>query len=122
MLEHYSSGLMCLQVQLMILSNTAIQALSFTRLVHIAQALKTIEKKGLASMAAEAGVDLAKLPYTDISKNRLEYLASRQPAPPLPRKIALRRMQNPEKLAASRKKPLVAKYVLGNRVVLSRSE
>lgn len=73
-------------------------------------------------MAREAGIDLAKLPYTDVSKNRLEYLASKEPAPPMPRKIALRRMQNPEKLAASKKRPLVAKYVLGNRVVLSRSD
>ena len=84
--------------------------------------MKTIEKKGLASMAREAGIDLTKLPYTDVSKSRLEYLASREPAPPLPSKIANRRMKNPEKLAASKKKPLVAKYVLGNRVVLSRSE
>jgi hypothetical protein len=29
-------------------------------------------------------------------------------------------MKNPEKLAASKKKPLVARYILGNRVVLTR--
>ena len=86
------------------------------------QALKTIEKKGLNAMAREAGLDLSKLPYTVVSKNRLEYLASRESAPPMPRKIAVRRMQNPEKLAASKKKPLVAKYLLGNRVYLTRDE
>lgn len=86
------------------------------------QALKTIEKKGLNAMAREAGLDLSKLPYTDVSKNRLEYLASRESAPPMPCKIAVRRMQNPEKLAASKKKPLVAKYLLGNRVYLTRDE
>lgn len=86
------------------------------------QALKTIEKKGLSAMAREAGLDLSKLPYTDVSKNRLEYLAKKEPAPPMPRKIAVRRMQNPEKLAASKKKPLVAKYLLGNRVYLTRDE
>ncbi len=31
-----------------------------------------------------------------------------------------RRMKNPEKLAASTKKPLVARYIVGNRVILSR--
>ena len=86
------------------------------------QALKTIEKKGLNTMAREAGLDLSKLPYTDVSKARLDYLAQKEPAPPMPRKIALRRMKNPEKLAASKKKPLVAKYLLGNRVYLTRDE
>ena len=31
-----------------------------------------------------------------------------------------RRMKNPEKLAASKKKPLVARYILGNRVIVTR--
>ena len=31
-----------------------------------------------------------------------------------------RRMKNPEKLAASKKKPLVARYILGGRVLLTR--
>lgn len=31
-----------------------------------------------------------------------------------------RRMKNPEKLAASSKKPLVARYIVGNRVILTR--
>jgi len=94
----------------------------FNRNCICLQALKTIEKKGLNAMAREAGLDLSKLPYTDVSKNRLEYLAKREPAPPMPRKIALRRMKNPEKLAASKKKPLVAKYLLGNRVYLTRDD
>lgn len=29
-------------------------------------------------------------------------------------------MKNPEKLAASKKKPLVARYIIGNRVILTR--
>ncbi|KAL3150274.1 hypothetical protein ABBQ32_000124 [Trebouxia sp. C0010 RCD-2024] len=86
------------------------------------KALKTIEKKGLDAMAREAGLDLSKLPYTDVSKNRLEYLAQKEPTPAMPRKIAVRRMKNPEKIAASKKKPLVAKYLLGNRVYLTRDE
>lgn len=31
-----------------------------------------------------------------------------------------RRMKNPEKLAASAKKPLVARYIMGGRVILTR--
>ena len=31
-----------------------------------------------------------------------------------------RRMKNPEKLVASKKKPLVARYILGNRVIVTR--
>jgi hypothetical protein len=31
-----------------------------------------------------------------------------------------RRMKNPEKLAASKKKPLVARYIIGGRVILTR--
>lgn len=31
-----------------------------------------------------------------------------------------RRMKNPEKLAASKKKPLVARYIIGNRIILTR--
>ena len=90
-------------------------------LAKCTQALKTIEKKGLASMAKEIGLDLNKLPYTDVSKNRLEYLAKREEiSPPMPRKIAKRRMKNPEKLAASKKKPLVARYMLGNQTYLTR--
>ena len=31
-----------------------------------------------------------------------------------------RRMKNLEKIAASKKKPLVARYILGNRIILTR--
>ena len=82
--------------------------------------MRTIEKKGLDVVAKEAGVDLYKLPYEDMSRSRINYLAQQGKRPPLPRKIAIRRMKNPEKLAASKKRPLVAKYLLGNRVYLTR--
>lgn len=39
------------------------------------QALKTIEKNGLDSMAAEAGINLWKLPFEDARPQRLAYLA-----------------------------------------------
>ena len=84
--------------------------------------MKTIEKKGLHAMAREAGVDLYKLPYTDVSSSRRRYLARKEKVPPMPNKITKRRMKNPEKLAASKKTPLVAKYLLGNRVYLTREE
>ena len=71
-------------------------------------------------MAAEAGIDLSKLPYTDARSNRRDYLAKKESAPPLPRRITKRRMKNPEKLKASKKKPNIAKYLFGNRVMVTR--
>lgn len=86
-----------------------------------AQALKTIEKKGLQAMAREAGLDLASLPYVDASAARREYLAARgTPVPPMPKDK--RAMKNPEKLAASTKKPMVGKYLPGGRIQFVRSE
>lgn len=87
------------------------------------RALKTVEKKGLAAMAAEAGLDLASLPYTDARPARTEWLAAQAVVPPQSAKKvgAARKMKNPEKLAASAKAPLQARYVLGGpRVVLTR--
>ena len=71
-------------------------------------------------MANEAGIDLSKLPYTDTSQKRREYLAEKESAPPLPSRITKRRMKNPDKLKASKKKPNVAKYLVGNRVLVTR--
>jgi len=85
------------------------------------QALKTIEKKGLQSMAREAGLDLASLPYVDASAARRDFLAARgTPAPPMPKNK--RAMKNPEKLAASTKKPLVGQYLPGGRIKMVRAE
>jgi large subunit ribosomal protein L28 len=39
------------------------------------RAIKTLERNGLDSMAAEAGIDLWKLPFTDARPERLAYLA-----------------------------------------------
>lgn len=39
------------------------------------RAIKTLEKNGLDSMAAEAGIDLWKLPFRDARPERLQYLA-----------------------------------------------
>lgn len=84
------------------------------------KALKTVEKKGLAAMAAEAGIDLWKLPYEDARPARKEWLAARaEVVPPMAKQR--RAMKNPEKLAASRKTPLVARFISG-KVALVRSE
>ena len=86
-----------------------------------AQALKTIEKRGLQSMAREAGLDLASLPYVDASPARRDFLAARgTPAPPMPKDK--RAMKNPEKLAASTKNPMVGQYLPGGRIKFVRSE
>lgn len=95
----------------------------WVRLRVCARAIKSVEKKGLAVMAKEAGLDLYSLPYTDASKARTEWLAAQPVAPPQSKKRvgSSRRMKNPEKLAASKKAPLVARYVIGGpRVILTR--
>jgi large subunit ribosomal protein L28 len=87
------------------------------------KAIKTLEKRGLQSMAAEAGIDLFKLPYNDVSKSRQEWLKENHkghPAQPTKKVGKSRRMKNPEKLAASKKKPLMARYIAGSRVILTR--
>lgn len=87
------------------------------------QAIKTLETKGLQKMAKEIGLDLSKLPYNDVSKNRLEWLAENNKGYPAANKTRVgksRRMKNPEKLAASKKKPLVPRYIAGGRVILTR--
>ena len=74
-------------------------------------------------MAKEMGIDLYSLPYNDRSKSRVEWLKENHKGyPAQPTKIGTsRRMKNPEKLAASRKKPLQARYIDGgSRVVLTR--
>lgn len=85
------------------------------------QAIKTIEKNGLQTMAKEAGINLWKLPFEDVSKARLDYLAANPQQPHIPKSIASRRMKNPEKLAASQKKPLVARYVIGGKIEYTRA-
>jgi hypothetical protein len=78
--------------------------------------MKTLEQRGLQSMAAEAGIDLFKLPYNDVSQSRLEWLKENHkgyPAQPKKKIGKSRRMTNPEKLAASSKRPLVARYLAG---------
>ena len=85
--------------------------------------MKTVEKRGLQVMAAEAGIDLWKLPFEDARPQRVEYLAARAAAgernPPMAKNP--RAMKNPEKLAASTKTPMVARYVHG-KIAYVRSE
>lgn len=95
----------------------------WVRLRLCTRAIKTLEKKGLAAMAAEAGLDLSSLPYTDARPARTAWLAAQAVVPPQSAKRvgSSRKMKNAEKLAASAKAPLVARYVLGGpRVVLTR--
>ena len=75
------------------------------------RALKTVEKRGLQVMANEDGIDLWKLPFEDARPQRLEWLAANPKTPPMAKNS--RKMKNPEKLAASKKTPLVARYTYG---------
>ena len=95
----------------------------WVRLRVCARAIKSVEKKGLAAMAKEAGLDLSSLPYTDAGKGRTEWLAQQPVVPPQSKKRvgSSRKMKNADKLAASKKAPLVARYVIGGpRVILTR--
>jgi large subunit ribosomal protein L28 len=47
------------------------------------KAMKTVEKKGLAVMAKEAGLDLYSLPFEDARPQRLEWLAQQPKYPPM---------------------------------------
>jgi hypothetical protein len=68
--------------------------------------------------SARQGINLWKLPYTDVSENRKAYLA----ANPLKVPVAKddRKMKNAEKLAASTKKPMEGRYLDG-RIIWVRS-
>ena len=84
------------------------------------QAIKTLEKKGLQAMAKEAGLDLWKLPFQDARPERLEWVAAQPKRPPMAKNP--RKMKNPEKIAASKKTPLIGEYVVGNRIAYRRAE
>lgn len=83
----------------------------FVRLKLCTRALKTVDKRGLSAMAAEAGIDLWRLPFRDARPERAAWLAATPRHPPMSKKRRL--MKNPERLAASRKAPLVARYLNG---------
>lgn len=91
----------------------------WVRLRVTTRALKTVEKKGLQAMADEAGIDLWKLPFEDARPQRKEWLATNPHNPPMAKNS--RKMKNPEKLAASTKAPLVARYVSG-KIAYMRSD
>lgn len=126
-----------------------LQAQRLVHLKISTRTMKTLEKKGLQAMADEAvshptvchcplssslpplsardscprarswqGINLWDLPYTDMSENRKKYLAENSMSVPVAKNP--RKMNNPEKLAASKKKPMEARYVDG-RVVWVRS-
>ncbi|KAL4441514.1 hypothetical protein ABPG77_002018 [Micractinium sp. CCAP 211/92] len=83
------------------------------------KAIKTVEKRGLQVMADEAGIDLWKLPFEDARPQRKEWLASNPQNPPMAKNP--RAMKNADKLAASKKTPLVARYVHG-KIAYVRAE
>lgn len=71
-------------------------------------------------MANEAGIDLWKLPFEDARPQRAAWLAARAEVAP-PMAANPRAMKNAEKLAASTKTPLVARYVHG-KIAYQRAE
>ncbi|KAF8055750.1 CNB1 [Scenedesmus sp. PABB004] len=79
------------------------------------KAIKSIEKNGLEAMAAEAGIDLWKLPFEDARPARKQYLADN--AGKVPVAANPRAMRNAAKLAASTKQPRYPVYEQGGRIV-----
>ena len=61
------------------------EAKRWVRLRLSTKAMKTVEKKGLAVMAKEAGLDLYRLPFEDARPQRLEWLAQQPKQPPMVR-------------------------------------
>jgi large subunit ribosomal protein L28 len=82
------------------------------------KAIKTLEKNGLVSMAAEANIDLWSLPFEDARPQRKAYLAENQGKVPVAQNS--RAMKNAEKLAASKKQPRYPVYEQGGRIVWIR--
>ncbi|GLI66503.1 hypothetical protein VaNZ11_010330 [Volvox africanus] len=79
------------------------------------KAIKTLEKKGVAEMAKEAGIDLWNLPFEDARPQRKAFLAENKGKVPVAKN--LRQMKNQEKLAASKKQPRYPVYEEGGRIV-----
>jgi len=79
------------------------------------KAIKTIEKKGLGVMAAEAGIDLWKLPFEDARPERLAYLEENKGKVPVAKNP--RAMKNKTKIAASKKQPRYPVYEEGGKIV-----
>ena len=78
-----------------------------------------MEKLGLDKMAKDAGIDLWKLPFKDARPERLQYKKEHAREVPLP-KPGPYAIKNPEKIAASRKKPLKGIYLEGGRIEWTR--
>ncbi|KAG2502164.1 hypothetical protein HYH03_000651 [Edaphochlamys debaryana] len=90
----------------------------WVRLRVCTKAIKTLERNGLAAMAAEAGIDLMKLPFEDARPQRKAYLAENKGKVPVAANP--RAMKNAEKLAASKKQPKYPVYEEGGRIVFIR--
>lgn len=78
------------------------------------KAIKTLEKKGLDKMAAEAGIDLWKLPFQDARPERLAYLAENKGKVPVA--VNSRAIKNPERIAKSTKVPRVPVYMVSGKI------
>ncbi|PNH06100.1 50S ribosomal protein L28, chloroplastic [Tetrabaena socialis] len=90
----------------------------WVRLRICTKAIKTLEKNGINLMAAEANIDLWKLPFEDARPQRKAFLAENQGKVPVA--VNPRAMKNAEKLAASKKQPKYPVYEEGGRIVFIR--
>merc|ERR1712007_419145 len=91
----------------------------FVKLRISTKTIKSIDKIGLSAMAEHANIDLCKLPFKDARPERLEFLRTKTtyvPRPKSPRNC----MKNAARLASSRKKPMIPRYI-GGRIFWIRS-
>merc|ERR1711920_1095826 len=86
----------------------------FVKLRIAARTIRTIDKNGVSAVAKKAGIDLWKLRFENCRPERLKRSITKIPQVPRP-EIPKSKMKNPARLSASRKKPMVPRYI-GGRV------
>merc|ERR1712217_356816 len=74
--------------------------------------IKTIDKKGLSTLAKKNGIDLWKIPFKDYRNQRLEYIAKNVLQVPVKKSIK-NKIKNSGKFENPNSKPMVPRYIGG---------
>merc|ERR1711870_125888 len=77
-----------------------------------AKTIKTIDKKGLSTLAKKNGIDLWKMPFKDYRNQRLKYIAKNVLQVPV-KKLIKNKIKNFGKLDNPNSKPMVPCYIGG---------
>merc|ERR1711939_247104 len=84
----------------------------FVKLRISTKTIKTIDKVGLTNLAKNAKINLWKLPFKDARPSRLEFLTTNISQVPRPKRQRSK-IKNTERIAASKKKPMIPRYIGG---------